>query len=781
MRFLLVVLFLFSASAIAQDVTPPVISNISPSGPLPFGTTSVVRSVTTDENATCKISITDIPYADMTTLFTNTGGVSHSTSSFSVTNGTSYTRYIRCIDGQGNANTTSAVMTFNIQAGPAAVLSNPLPARRQAYSPTVTLGVTTDVSATCRYSVTDVPYSEMTGTFSSTGGTTHSNPGFAVTPNIGNTVYLKCSTTTGGYVNTTSAMANFSVAGLVDVPAFPGAEGGGALSVGGRGGVVCEVTNLNASGAGSFKACVDMKGPRTVVFRVSGNITPSNPIEITNPYITIAGQTAPGGGIAIIGGGTGWSYLRINTHDVVIRNIKVRKGYRLNSTSDSISIEEVSGGLRPENVILDHVSASWGSDEIIGIWGTSTEGGVHIPNNISIQNSMIYEAFRGHSTGLLTGSNSPANAEQMINIDTHRSLFAFNSHRNPLYKTNESRFINNIVYHWRLYPIQTSGGAFDVVGNLFKHPNPNYVNSARRAEIQVYRRGDGGCTTSGCGPNLEPSIFAAGNSGPWHPDPSDNTDIVKRVTGENGEIVATLESQYRRIAPLASTTHPVTVIPVTELESRLLPILGASRRFDCLGNWVSNRDASDERIISHVIAGYDPNWGDAWDEYGIAHQDDVGGFPVLAPGTACTDTDGDGMPDEYETNKGLNPNSAADGSTVLANGYTNLEMFLAGPFQLSGLLPASGSQLTKAATSAQIQVQTNSSSSCRWSQRPNVAWSNMTPYASTGGIAHSGTLPVEAGGVYQVCNRCYDTARLEYSADSCTSFSVEANPKFMVW
>jgi pectate lyase len=781
MRFLLAVLLLFSASAIAQDVTPPVISNLLPSGPVDYGTTSVIRRATTDENATCKISSTDIPYADMTTLFTNTGGVSHSTSSFSVTNGTSYTRYIRCIDGQGNANTTSAVMSFYVQAGPAPVMSNPLPARRQAYSPTVALGVTTDVSATCRYSVTDVPYSEMAGTFSSTGGTTHSHPGFAVTPNIGNTVYLKCSTTTGGYVNTTSAMANFSVAGLVDVPAFPGAEGGGALSVGGRGGVVCEVTNLNASGAGSFKACVDMKGPRTVVFRVSGNITPSNPIEITNPYITIAGQTAPGGGIAIIGGGTGWSYLRINTHDVVIRNIKVRKGYRLNSTSDAISIETSSeeGALRPENVILDHVSVSWGSDEIIGIWGTSTEGGVHIPNSISIQNSMIYEAFRGHATGLLTGTNNPANAEQMINIDTHRSLFAFNSHRSPLYKNHNSRIINNIVYHWILYPVLTSGGSFDIIGNLFKHPNLNIINANRLAEVQVFRR-TVGCDGSGHGPLLEPSIYAAGNSGPWNPNPNDNQEMVKSVDCENGTVIETLPSQYRRESPLPGTPFPVSIMPVSTIESTLLPIVGSSRRLDCLGGWVTNRDASDVRIVNHVTSNYDPGWM-TYEGYGIEHQDDVGGFPVLAPGTACTDTDGDGMPDEYETSRGLNPNSASDGTTVLANGYTNLEMYLAGPIQLSQLLPASGSQLAKSATSAQIQVSTSVPSSCRWSHRTNADWSNMATYTSTGGIAHSGTVDVVAGGVYQVCNRCYDGARLEYSQDSCTSFSVEANPKFMVW
>jgi hypothetical protein len=101
--------------------------------------------------------------------------------------------------------------------------------------------------------------------------------------------------------------------------------------------------------------------------------------------------------------------------------------------------------------------------------------------------------------------------------------------------------------------------------------------------------------------------------------------------------------------------------------------------------------------------------------------------------------------------------------------------------KLSGLLPVSGSQLTKTATSAQIQVMTNAPATCRWGQRPNMEWSNMTLYANTGDVIHLGTLPVVAGGVYQVCNRCYYTEELEYSTDSCTSFSVEADPKFMVW
>ena len=132
----------------------------------------------------------------------------------------------------------------------------------------------------------------------------------------------------------------FGIPSAYALPAFPGAEGGGAESVGGRGGVICEVTTLQdlySAGSGSLRACIDMVGPRTVVFRVAGTIVLGNPLFITNPYITIAGHTAPGGGIQLKGN-NGYAGLRINTHDVVIRYLRIRKGYRLNSTADSIGI-----------------------------------------------------------------------------------------------------------------------------------------------------------------------------------------------------------------------------------------------------------------------------------------------------------------------------------------------------------------------------------------------------------------------------------------------------------
>ena len=101
-----------------------------------------------------------------------------------------------------------------------------------------------------------------------------------------------------------------------------------------------------------------------------------------------------------------------------------------------------------------------------------------------------------------------------------------------------------------------------------------------------------------------------------------------------------------------------------------------------MGNWVENRDTADSRVVNNARTNFDPAWGDVYNsnyqQFGPAHEDDVGGFPILASGTACTDTDHDGMPDQWETAKGLNPNNASDGPTLHTSGYSNLERYLNG-------------------------------------------------------------------------------------------------------
>ncbi len=171
------------------------------------------------------------------------------------------------------------------------------------------------------------------------------------------------------------------------IPAFPGAEGGGAWTAGGRGGQVLVVTNLNDSGPGSLRAAVEAKGPRFIVFGVAGIITLEAPLAINNPFVTIAGQTAPGDGVCIRGHST-----HINTHDVVLRYLRFRRG-NLKQRDDAL------GGNPVGNVIVDHVSASWGLDENLSLYRNMQRRGDGKPDeklpveNLTIQWSISSEAL----------------------------------------------------------------------------------------------------------------------------------------------------------------------------------------------------------------------------------------------------------------------------------------------------------------------------------------------------------------------------------------------------
>lgn len=210
--------------------------------------------------------------------------------------------------------------------------------------------------------------------------------------------------------------------------AFPTAEGYGKYTVGGRGGRVIEVTNLNDSGEGSLRAAIDASGPRTVVFRVSGTIDLKSALKIKNPYITIAGQTAPGQGICIK------RYpLNISADEVIIRHIRVRLGDETGDDSDAIFCRY------QKNIILDHVSASWSIDETMSIYCCE---------NVTIQWCMISESLYNsnhikgaHGFGGIWGSNYST---------YHHNLIAHHSSRNPRFASGSgyNDYRNNVIYNW---------------------------------------------------------------------------------------------------------------------------------------------------------------------------------------------------------------------------------------------------------------------------------------------------------------------------------------------
>jgi pectate lyase len=401
--------------------------------------------------------------------------------------------------------------------------------------------------------------------------------------------------------------------------AFPTAEGYGKYTVGGRGGTVIEVTNLNSSGPGSLSEAVAASGPRTVVFRVSGTIDAD--VSIDNDYITIAGQTAPGDGITIKGS------LGINANEVIIRYIRIRD----EASGDAL------GGRYNRNIVLDHVSTSWSSDEVLSIYHNEY---------VTIQWCLITEAGSAdHKFGGIWGNNPGT---------YHHNLIAHNASRNPRWASGcgNNDYRNNVLYNWG-YNSCYGGEAVQSGSDEFVFSNINMV-------ANYYKPGP--ATASGVRDRIaEPSSRAAGDEGSWHV--SDNyVDGYPAVTADNW--LGVDGNNYIRL----DAPWPAMGINQQTAEDAYSAVL------DHAGCSFPTRDSVDERIIEEVRNGT-ANYGD---NGLITHPNDVGGWPTLTSAPAPDDTDHDGMPDNWEMAKGLNPNDPGDRNGIGEGGYTNLEVYLNG-------------------------------------------------------------------------------------------------------
>jgi hypothetical protein len=432
------------------------------------------------------------------------------------------------------------------------------------------------------------------------------------------------------------------------IPAFPGAEGGGMYSFGGRGGKVLVVTSLADAGPGTFREACDAGGPRIVVFNVAGIIRLKDRVRIRAPYITIAGQSAPGDGVCIAG-----NTVEIETHDVVIRHMRFRRGATdVGDRNDSI------GGNPIGNVMIDHVSASWGLDENMSMYRHM----YHPPDgskpiklatvNITIQNSIFSECLNtyNHAFGSTIGGH---------NSTFHRNLWACNSGRNPsVGMDGDFGFVNNVVFNWVHRTID--GGdhlsRYQIINNYFK-PGPATPKDAPisyRLLKPEARRGKGAPVEFG-------TAYVAGN-------------VVAgndRVTRDNWDGGVQLDDgrDPRDILPKLRANQPFPMARVTtttahEAYEHVLANAGAT---------LPKRDPVDARIVGMVRSGevtYVPGKGI------ITDISQVGGYPDYR-GVPPQDSDSDGMPDEWESRHGLDPNDPSDATGDRdGDGYTNVEEYL---------------------------------------------------------------------------------------------------------
>jgi pectate lyase len=458
---------------------------------------------------------------------------------------------------------------------------------------------------------------------------------------------------------TASAATGGKAAASKAIPAFPGAQGGGAASVGGRGGQVCEVTTLSDSGPGSARDCLTRKGPRTVVFRVAGRINLLSGIRVTEPFMTIAGQSAPGGGIEFAGKQmNNDSLIFIYAHDVIVRYLRVRigngPGHRPGPGTGCVGI--FIGNADVYNVILDHISVSWSDNKPIGVWANYGPG----VRNVTVQWSMINESIKGHGVGPGIGNSNGATAG-FTDDDFHHNFLSNATHRLPETSSASMRWVNNIVYNWSFYATATLGyQQSDFIGNIYKAGPLN--PEAQKHELHF-------ASVSNGWDDGPPSVYLLGNKGPNQQNANgDQWAMASRIKGENLDEIGPVPPTWRRSSPLPAETFPIVADDVNALESALFPGVGDSQRLDCDGNWVSKRDVVDSRLINEYRTGT----GSV-----PVSEDAVGGFPAIDPGTACPESGHDGMPDTWKAAHNL-AKTRPDGGKVTPDGYTNLEHYLNG-------------------------------------------------------------------------------------------------------
>lgn len=460
------------------------------------------------------------------------------------------------------------------------------------------------------------------------------------------------------------------------VPAFPGAQGGGMYSFGGRGGRVIVVTNLNDSGPGSFRDACEQGGPRIIVFNVAGVIRLNAALSIRAPYCTIAGNTAPGDGICVAG-----NTVEINTHDVVVRYLRFRRG-----KTDPADRDDSLGGNPVGNIIIDHVSTSWSLDENLSMYRhmyQPPEGGpaLKLPTvNITIQNCISSESLNifHHAFGSTIGG---------FNSTFHHNLWACNTGRNPSVGMNHDfTFANNVLFNWRHRTVD--GGdhlsLYNIINNYFK-PGPGTPDNDVRYRILK--------------PESERSKTVKDHFGQAYV----NGNVIEgndRVTKDNwdGGVQPDVKTE-----PLKEALAKIRVNE--PFKHAPLEIQSAKDAYEyVLGNVGANlprRDSVDERILKEVRTGVIPPMTIASNSaakakfYGYAKewQDElanlvpkgfvtdpieVGGWPDYK-GEPIKDLCADGIPLSWKKKYKLDEKDAELAQKDLcADGYTVIEKYLYG-------------------------------------------------------------------------------------------------------
>jgi hypothetical protein len=417
----------------------------------------------------------------------------------------------------------------------------------------------------------------------------------------------------------------YCVAGDRTLAAFPGAEGFGAVSVGGRHGRVIRVTNLNASGPGSLQAAAALEGPRIVVFDVAGVIR--GDLRIQHSNITIAGESAPSPGITLVGRIVAAPQNGERLHDLVIRFLRIRQRPVSGHTGDVIQLP------KSERIILDHLSLSWGNDELLDIIHSS---------EVTVQWCTLEESDpAGHDKEVAHNFALLSAYPQSGHITIHHNLFAHNARRNPSLspyaKNKPADFRNNVIYNFKEglgHDGHKPAAGINLVGNYYKR-GPSTQG------VTLYHFSDQG------------EYFLQGN----HLDGHGQVDRP----GDVG-FFSSFKVGFSREGDLVENEFPVAAVVTDDATQAYLKVLALAGAFP--------RDRVTRRTISEVIAGTG-----AWRRGAPPEPDDDWFLLGLQRQNKEADSDQDGMPDAWEKRNGLNPHQD-DSNRLFASGYTAIEVYL---------------------------------------------------------------------------------------------------------
>ena len=475
------------------------------------------------------------------------------------------------------------------------------------------------------------------------------------------------------------------------VPAFPGAEGAGAYSLGGRSTSyrLCRVTNLNDRGPGSLREACEAAGPRIVVFTVAGYITLESPLGISHPYITIAGQTAPGGGICLrmaddwtsrstmVAIGSSYNETGTPMHDVILRHLRFRPGPGKVAGVDNgggVALGVIDYWGPTYDVIIDHCSLSWGNDQIgpdTWTWKSWSPAGIH---DVTVQRTLVAEGLLPYGRGAINGGTG------IKDVDHHHNLYMSCLDRHPLFgDTEASRVVSNLAYNCRYYAFGVQRGS-DRERGFPGAARVDWINN--KAKL-------GPSTACGCEDrpghtrhwdyffplNRYPDgtvfedpdffeVYMSGNIGYESATPP--ADQWQLTTHGNSYVVPAPDGFKRHpYAPLPAKGVPITQDAATDLEGLLLPDVGACWRLDERGNPIWNRDRYDAHLANELASGTGH----------LVYYTDPLPYPALAAGAPYLDADADGLGDAWETaHFGSTARTGRDDAD--GDGYLDIEEFV---------------------------------------------------------------------------------------------------------